>query len=390
VSLSFSAVPVRHLVAAVAAAVAVLSLTVADTSVQASQAAGCVPEVLRLDHFDGTNVSSIEAMNDRGWAVGHSGNPGPQRAVLWRDGSVVDLGLGGRVSADGHWITGSAVDVNENGVVAVGTYRYHPERPMVPAVVKAWLWRDGVRTRLPAGAQRSAASVSALNDRGVAVGSVSLPDDSDPSSRPVYWRAGEMRRLPIPPRALSGAAVQNNNHGLVVGLVQVASASGAWSELRPWFWRIGGNSGPLTAPSGRRVFGWAVDVDDRDRTVGYVDGPVEWERPRADGRRLPWARLNVNATNDYGDVVGRTSGDRTTGTRPWIGHRSDDSVKSLPALPGATEEDSASANAVIRGVTAFAPNGGVSVGGYSSDGSGHRAVIWTCAYRQLDETSRFG
>lgn len=119
------------------------------------------------------------AINAGGWVVGESQvGFGLQRAALWRDGTVLNLGtLGGSFS--------SAADLNRQGVVvgistlSNGNYR-------------AFIWENGRMRNL--GVQGEISGASGINDAGVIVGQRQLAPAS--SNRAFIWRNGVVQDLP--------------------------------------------------------------------------------------------------------------------------------------------------------------------------------------------------
>jgi hypothetical protein len=344
--------------------------SVAAGQAWATASSGCAPQMVVLPPLQGAEEASLDVMNDRGWAVGRSGG----QVVLWRDGEVVDLGIGSRVTAEVE-VHARPSDVNENGMVAVAKTRYDRNGGIVRLVRRtAWLWKHGHAMRLPAGRVRNDAVPSAVNDHGAAVGLISRGEGD---SRPALWRDGELTRLPLPRLAVSGNAVENNNHGLIIGAVLRRGDDVA----TPWYWRVRGNSGPLptTQASGPMS---PVDVDNRDRIVGAVprDGGVVWREPTAKPQMLGLPA--PDAINDYGDVVGTSGGFRGIGEKAWVARLTSDTVHALPYPPNTGDEGgTVYARDAIRGITSFAPHGGVSVGG-GYLGNTDKALIWTCAYQQ--------
>jgi hypothetical protein len=349
----------------------------------------CVPEVVVLPRLDDGSTSWLAAMNDSGWAVGHSMSwtDDVRTAVMWRDGAVINLGLGGRrlVSSNGG-VSSYAVDVNEDGVVAARRAREKRQGAQFRAHT-SWLWQDGVKERLWGSKQRPRAFVLAVNDEGVAVGHIA--DSSDLDFQPVVWRDGARERLPIPAGTV-GSAVGINNRGLVIGTVQ--PRGGTFEDTRFWYWRLGGKSGPLNAPPG--YYARMIDVDNHNRILGQIfeekSRIVLWKGPSSRGRMLDGAVPPHNTSsgddppetfdvNDHGDLTGYSDSFRGIGGRPWVSRLGADHPTMLPMPPGVVEA-SAHGISVIRGVTWFAPQGGVSVGGNTIGYSGPDgdAVIWTC------------
>ena len=228
-----------------------------------AQGAGCEPAVHVLPLLPGDTGGRLQAMNDRGWAVGFSYSVVEQqamsRAVLWRGGDdPIDLGLRGESQEDGAVWHSYGIDVNEDGVVATQQNIARPRD--VPTRQVAVLWDDGVASPLPAGNPQNDAVVVDLNDRGTAAGTLTSTRPSGlRRDRAVVWRDGELIRLPVP-RGAHGYAAAINNFGLEVGGV---TRRGGDSD--PWFWRIGGSSGALPIPEA-----WgpgSLEIDNGDRIV---------------------------------------------------------------------------------------------------------------------------
>jgi len=109
--------------------------------------------VTDLGTLAGAPDSTAMGVNDRGDVVGQSGS----HAVLWRNGSIVDLGtLGGSYSA--------AVDINERG--AVVDYSQMAEG----AGDHAFIWRTGRLIDLSPLPGFSNSYATSVNDRGDVVG----------------------------------------------------------------------------------------------------------------------------------------------------------------------------------------------------------------------------
>src|SRR4051794_32308781 len=172
-----------------------LSAATAGATPASQLRAACQPKILDMGTLDGHTGSAIRAMNPGGWAVGYSGTDWFHRAVLWRDGSIIYLGLGGDgTPGDPLQVLSEAVDVNKSGVIAANRTRYGDGAFRA----SAWLWRDGVKTRLHGAGGRRVAEVVALNSRGWSVGSIALSGTEYESPRPVLWRRGNLIRLPLP------------------------------------------------------------------------------------------------------------------------------------------------------------------------------------------------
>jgi hypothetical protein len=357
--------------------------------------AACVPQVVVLPRLDDGSTSWLAAMNDRGWAVGHSEDPEGyfRTAVMWRDRAVINLGLGGRRLAPSNgYVSSHAVDVNEDGVVAAQRFRIKKQGAQFRAQT-SWLWQDGVKQRLRGSKQRPRAYVSAVNDHGVAVGYIA--DSSDLDYQPVAWRNGAPKRLPIP-AGTTGYAVGINNRGLVIGTV--TPHGGSYEDVRFWYWRLDGKSGPLSTPPGYPS--QLIEVDNHSRILGQMFNKksevVLWKGPSSQGRVLRGAvppgedgttgdPPETTDMSDHGDLTGYRGGFRGSGEEPWVSRLWAHHPTRLPnpPVPGGYAS-SMRTTTIIRGVTWFAPQGGVSVGGhfdgYNDAETIHLgdAVIWTC------------
>jgi len=91
--------------------------------------------------------------------------------------------------------------------------------------------------------------------------------------------------------------------------------------------------------------------------------------------------------DDYGHVVGAVGGFRGQGDSPYLARLSDPHRTGLPSPPTTNDPDgwmNTYGNAVSRGVTVFAGQGGLTVGGTAQPWEGEtRAVLWTCAQTYL-------
>ena len=357
-----------------------------DGLTSTSQAAACTPTVQVLPLAPGDLRGNLVAMNDQGWAVGTSEDlSGPQdigHTLLWRGpGAPVDLGLGTHVNEDGSRVTWEVIDINNDGVVAMQRFR------RIPGGVtraSAHLWHDGEATRLPGGRPDNDVTISGLNDHGTAVGTLD-PRRPGAPARAVIWRDVSLIHLPVP-RGTSSTADQINNFGLVTGGVL---RPGQHLPRKPWFWRLGGGSGPISVPDGH--FGLHSLIDDRDQIAMTAErrGRVEqllFRGPRSEPTILDHRR--IDAMND-GDVVGHYEDDHLSRHQAWVATLHSSTRHLLPppdvVPPEAPAEefgwDSTNiyARTVTRGVSDFAPQGGVTVGGTAKDWENNGwPTIWTC------------
>ncbi|CAG0978341.1 hypothetical protein PHYC_01626 [Phycisphaerales bacterium] len=153
--------------------------------------------------------ASANGINDLGWIAGMSqrriGNDTFQRAALWRDGSVIDLGTFG-----GEYSEANAVN-NAGQVVGWAWYPLPTRRP------HAFLWSDSTGM-IDLGTLGGYTSFAAdINDLGAVVGSSNvLPANG--ASHAFMWTARDgMIDLGTVPGADESSAAAINNRGQVVG-----------------------------------------------------------------------------------------------------------------------------------------------------------------------------
>jgi probable HAF family extracellular repeat protein len=148
-------------------------------------------------------------VNSAGWIVGMSqqrfGNEQYQRAALWRNGVVTDLGTFGGEYAE-------AFGVNDAGQV-VGWAWY----PLPTRYQRAFLWSDATGMQDLGTLGGYASSAADINDLGVVVGTADTNLPNNPQRAFRWTPQSGMVQLPIPPEAFTAYASAVNNAGQIVG-----------------------------------------------------------------------------------------------------------------------------------------------------------------------------
>lgn len=172
-------------------------------------------QILELPPLPGDTVGLANEINDHGQAVGATGlcsafSTGIEHAVLWQDGSAIDLGnLGSQ-------LFNSANTINERGEVAGGAGM--PNN----ATWHAFLWNKGVMRDLGLLAGDVMSQSNGMNNKGQVVGT-SCIDINFSDCRAFIWQNGVMTNLNdlIPPNSLQGIhlgiANDINDRGEIVG-----------------------------------------------------------------------------------------------------------------------------------------------------------------------------
>ncbi len=159
-----------------------------------------------------------EAVNNRGQVLLASGLKNrTQRAYLWSDGKLTDLGTLGGQNTFAH-------DLNDKGQV-VG------QSQNGEGVYHAFVWENGTLRDLGAAdAQQSEAW--GINNAGQIVGTLEMADRTRYACR---WRDGKLERLP----ALAGkgsGAIDVNDRGQIAGYAQAADSqwhATLWEDDKP-------------------------------------------------------------------------------------------------------------------------------------------------------------
>ena len=204
---------------------------------------------LGVEPTDPWGYSGTRGINAAGQVVGYThtydGNQYRQRAKLWQNGAMIDLGtLGGR-SAYAHAINDAGLIVGQAEPVA-GSW-------------KATLWDGGraIQLATPSGNYENSVAVS-INNKNQVVGNYW----SENIQHAVLWEDGKTIKLDMGGDSFGGVALDINDTGDIIGNVYEASA---WS--RPVLWRDGVLS--YLAPLGGGNLGQAVAMNNLGQVVGY-------------------------------------------------------------------------------------------------------------------------
>lgn len=244
-------------------------------------------QLIDLGTLPGDTVSRALGINNLGQIVGlsvntHGGGP-DVRAVLWDHGQVIEIPGGAG---------NSATAINDKGDIAVG----------------GWLLRDGQRVPIGLLPGYTSATVAAINDSGVAVGSMF---DGMGGSTAFRWEKGVLTDLGALAGATNSTATAINARGQVAGTVQRA---GSPVVAEPVLWE-GSTVSPLAGSWG--VFqGVARGINNRGDVVGLGsfldgsgDGTFVWSRGRFRFHSPYFLALDIN---EPGTAVGRYSEDGWT------------------------------------------------------------------------------
>lgn len=167
----------------------------------------------RLLPLPGDLSAEGHGINDNFWVVGRSSYYGPGAPVVWMGGGT-PASLGSFGGSDG-WAFG----VNNNGQ-AVG---YSTLSPSVDpsGAVHAFLWQNGVMSRLHEGGYSSSYAI-AINDAGEIVGKA--------DRRAVYWNNGQLtdlnRHAPAADNVEFTKAVDISSKGAIIVLGDVINSGG--------------------------------------------------------------------------------------------------------------------------------------------------------------------
>jgi probable HAF family extracellular repeat protein len=213
--------------------------------------------VTNLPSLGGT-VSSGNSLNDLGWASGTSNlaGDGTQHAVVWRNGSIFDLGTLGGPNSGVIWPV-----KNERGLIS-GIAETNQAQPLgerwscsafFPAqtgkTCRGVVWEGKAIRALPTLGGDNGFATGSNNGRQVVGWAETTVRDSTcvPPQvlqfLPVLWGPGrdEIAPLPLLPNDTSGAATAINDRGQVVGISGICDrAVGRYSARHAVLWENGG------------------------------------------------------------------------------------------------------------------------------------------------------
>lgn len=270
-------------------------------------------EPVDLGTLGGLSISRSSqalAINPTGDVVGWSTVPVPstgngRRAVLWRDGTIIDLGtLGGTFSV--------AYGINPDGVIAGAA------APPEDFFLHAFVWRDGAMSDLGTLRGPDASSLAyGINPSGQVVGE---SDTNFPSNRhAVLWSDGTILDLGTLGGATS-AAYAINASAVIVG-----SAATVAGDMHAFVWRngamrdlgtLGGaSSAALAIDAPGDVVGWST-------TASGAKHAVLWPKGRdaiVDLGTMGRAESVATGVNAAGQIVGYFTGAPSSGAFIWQG-----------------------------------------------------------------------
>ena len=227
-------------------------------------------EVTDLGTLGGQESYAL-GLNNEGQVVGWSlieGENFEQRAFLWSDGEMIDLGVleEGRRSL--------AYDLNDRGQVVGASTTRSEETARAPEY--AFVWEDGEMTALPAVEGEYSAAV-AINRDGVIVGVASTDGgeglDFGVGIHAVRWEDGEVTDLGTLGEGESSAANAINRDGAIVGnsLIEPGPPTGRAGESRACLWAADGelyDLNELIPEDSGWVLERATDINDRGQIIG--------------------------------------------------------------------------------------------------------------------------
>jgi len=280
----------------------------------------------------GEDFSQANALNNHGQAVGFSlnglpdpfpifGNPTQNRAFLWQNGMMQDLGTLCE-SAGVCGLDANAFAINESGQVAgISSTSTTPNDTTGIPTVRPFLWDRGRMIDLGTlGGTLSAVDGPAivLNNRGQVAGTSTLAGDVNPATggliyHPFLWERGVMKDLGTL-GGDTGFVTWITNAGAVVGTADLAGPSGSQSH-HAFLWRNGVKTdlGSLDGTSHAEGINSQGQIVGRSRPIGSpIQRAFLWENggPMVDLNTLIPANSSLELEeggniNDRSEIAGR-------------------------------------------------------------------------------------
>lgn len=199
-----------------------------------------------LGTLAGTNSGQAFAMNDQGQIAGSSGT----HAVIWKNGTIQDLGTLGGPTSEAHGINNLGVAVGFSDTPSDGQ--------------RAFVWKDGTMTEIGALPGDTGSRADHINDSGMVVGA----SEGSGGVRAFVWtQQSGMQAI----GSLSGSTYSEafgiNNLGQVVG--QSGSALGT----RAFLWTSSGGmidlNNVVTGIPPEVVLTGAIGINDKGEIVAF-------------------------------------------------------------------------------------------------------------------------
>jgi probable HAF family extracellular repeat protein len=214
----------------------------------------------------GGRMASVEArpkaINDRGHIAGYAGygvlgRGGWQKAVIWRDGAITEIGPVGVLSS-------GATSINDTGDV-VGWAEF-TQLEYGPGPRHAFLWNGATMKDLGSLQGSGGTSVANdINDLGEIVGQSSTASGA---TRGFLWRNGAMTELRPFADDTDSEALAINNDGDVIGLSYQRACSTCQRRAVIWRNGVAADLNAAIPPSSDWVLTEAVDIDNEGRVIG--------------------------------------------------------------------------------------------------------------------------
>lgn len=307
--------------------------------------------VINLGNPGGGTASVGNTINDLGWPMGASNQPGDtsEHATVWAPGTPIDLGTLGGPDSDvvfpNRNTTGEVVGIAETANPQPNGEFWSCALAFFPTIdghtCLGFTWQNGQMTPLSTlGGDNAVAS--AVNHAGLVVGWAETTYHDPTCAAPqllqfkaALWdAAGNIHALPRFGIDPDSAAVAINNRGQIVGISGICSnAVGGYSAIHAVVWQNGqafslGNIGG---------HGWntPVSINSEGEVVGFADvrGDIVngqltpnfhaflWTRARGmiDLGTLPGDSISeATGINDAGQIVGTSYGAGFTHPRAFI------------------------------------------------------------------------